>query len=84
MWLCTCCLQAFDGIGSIVRSAGEGAGAVFRTSAIPLAIFTLNRCTAVAPHIHPNSAETLFVLQGKGRRAAASMLLVLCPINVIG
>lgn len=58
-------LQAFPGAGNIVRSAGTGAGFVFKTSAIPLAIFTLNQCSAVAPHIHPNSAETLFVLEGR-------------------
>lgn len=58
-------LQAFPDAGSIVRSAGAGAGFVFKTSAIPLAIFTLNQCSAVAPHIHPNAAETLFVLEGR-------------------
>lgn len=53
--------------GSILRSAGAGAGKFFASSAIPLAIFTLNKCAAVAPHIHPNAAETLFVLQGETR-----------------
>ncbi|EFN58471.1 hypothetical protein CHLNCDRAFT_140484 [Chlorella variabilis] len=59
--------QSFPGAGSIKRSGGAGAGAVFKSSAIPLALFTLNRCTAVAVHVHPNSAETLFVTQGKIR-----------------
>jgi hypothetical protein len=53
-----------SGVGSILRSGGVGAGAIFKTSAIPLAIFSLNRCCAVAPHVHPNAAETLFVIQG--------------------
>lgn len=54
-------------LGSIVQSRGEGAGQVFSTSALPLTIFTLNKCVAVAPHIHPNAAETIFVLKGKIR-----------------
>jgi hypothetical protein len=55
----------FPNAGSIQRSATAGAGAFFKDSAIPLAIFTLNQCTAVAPHIHPNAMETLFVLEGE-------------------
>lgn len=38
---------------------------MFKTSAIPLAQFELNKCTAVAPHIHPNAAETIVVLEGE-------------------
>lgn len=57
----------FRDVGSIVRSGTDGAGKFFKSSAIPLAIFTLNKCKAVAPHIHPNAAETLFVLKGKIR-----------------
>ncbi|KAI3432269.1 hypothetical protein D9Q98_003829 [Chlorella vulgaris] len=60
-------LQTFTGAGSIKRSAGAGAGLFFKSSAIPLAQFSLNRCTAVAVHVHPNSAETLFVTAGKIR-----------------
>jgi hypothetical protein len=51
-------------LGSVVRSFNSGAGRFFRTSHIPLAIFTLEKCRAVATHIHPNGAEELFVLKG--------------------
>ncbi|WP_289461104.1 hypothetical protein, partial [Klebsiella pneumoniae] len=43
----------FPGAGTIRRSAGAGAGAFFASSAIPLAIFSVNRCCAVAVHVHP-------------------------------
>ena len=56
--------QVVKDVGSVVRSGLEGAGKIFQTSAVPLAIFTLNKCTAVAPHIHPNGAETLFLIKG--------------------
>lgn len=64
--------------GSIQRSAGAGAGKFFASSAIPLAIFTLNKCAAVAPHIHPNAAETLFVLQGERRGESLKMRIQSC------
>lgn len=57
--------QVIKDVGSVVRSGLEGAGKVFQTSALPLTIFNLNKCTAVAPHIHPNGAEIVFVLQGE-------------------
>jgi quercetin dioxygenase-like cupin family protein len=55
----------FPGRGSITGSGAVGAGAVFNTSRIPLTIFELERCASVAPHIHPNGAETVFALEGK-------------------
>jgi uncharacterized RmlC-like cupin family protein len=45
--------------------ATTGAGAFFRASAIPMAIFTMKECSAVSVHIHPNAAETIFVLAGE-------------------
>jgi hypothetical protein len=57
--------QFSPNLGKISRSAGTGAGLLFKDSAIPLAIFTLEKCTAVSPHIHPNGAETIFVLEGE-------------------
>ncbi len=53
--------------GTIRRSGLAGAGAFFKASAIPLAIFELKKCSAVAPHVHPDGAETIFVLQGGWR-----------------
>jgi hypothetical protein len=80
-----CAAQAQPG-GTIRRSGLAGAGAAFRTSAIPLTIFELNKCTAVAPHIHPNGAETIFVLEGEheqcrvGRCLPAWMLCASLPV----
>jgi hypothetical protein len=56
--------QNFPGRGSITGSGAVGAGSFYSTSRIPLAIFQLNKCTSVAPHIHPNGAETVFALKG--------------------
>jgi quercetin dioxygenase-like cupin family protein len=58
-------LQNFPNRGSITGSNAVGAGAFYNTSRVPLAIFALEKCTSVAPHIHPNAAETVFVLEGK-------------------